>query len=67
MINVVFDGSVSGSLHITREPGTDRCIKDRDILCLAWMLDIGSLKDGIESEYMKSTALPCFEVVCCQC
>lgn len=53
MINVVFDESVSGSLHITNEPGADRRIKDRDILCLAWMLDIGFLKDGIESEYRK--------------
>lgn len=53
MINVVFDETTRGSLLITRDPVTNSYIKKSEIVCFEWMLDIGYLHDGIESEYRR--------------
>lgn len=51
MVNVCFDATTAGSLHLTKEPETGNYIKSEDIVCLEWMMDIGYLKDGIKSKY----------------
>lgn len=53
MLNVVFSDTHSGSLHFVTDPDTGRSIKSDDILRFKWMLDIGTLQEGINSDYRK--------------
>lgn len=53
MINVVFSDTNAGCLKMMKDPETDAYFKHTDILCFEWMLDIGSLQEGINSEYRK--------------
>ncbi len=53
MVNVVFSDTNSGCLHMVTDPDTGHYIKSEDIISFLWMLDIGSLREGIDSKYRK--------------
>lgn len=53
MLNVVFDAVTAGGLRLTKDKETDDWIQGKDIICLEWMLDIGYLREGIESSYRR--------------
>ncbi len=53
MINVVFSDTNAGCLKMMKDPETGAYFKHTDILCFEWMLDIGSLQEGINSKYRK--------------
>lgn len=50
MINVAFDPAVAGRLHRIRQLGTDAYLSSEGILCIAFELDIGELRDGLGSD-----------------
>lgn len=51
MINVVFDPATAGTLFHAVVPGVQGRIEGKDIIILDWCMDIGYLREGIESEY----------------
>lgn len=53
MVNVTFDSTTAGSVHASMDPETGKLFRGTDIVCLEWMLDIGFLKDGIDSNYRR--------------
>ncbi len=54
MINVTFSDTNAGCLKIITDPDTGVSFKSADILRFNWMLDIGTLQEGINSKYRKS-------------
>lgn len=54
MIEITFNNSIAGSLVGEKKIFKNKNFKDSYISVFVWNLDIGYLKDGIESEYRKS-------------
>ena len=53
MIEIAFDGTTAGSLKSARAYDKDGKMKDSVILWFDWMLNVGTLQDGIESQYRR--------------
>lgn len=53
MMNIVFSDSVAGAMRLVTDPDTGTYFKSSDIFSFVWMLDIGSLQEGIDSRYRK--------------
>ena len=51
MIHVCFDSTTAGSIHASSFPEEKN--RKKRIICFEWMLDIGHLKEGLESRYRK--------------